>query len=47
MDRGPNARIRKFCGETKVIDEIIDEGIFLWFGLVERMENDKVAKILG
>ena len=40
----PNARIRQLCGVTKGVDEKIDEGVFRWFGLVERMENDRIAK---
>ena len=44
MDRIPNARIRELCGVTKGADERIDEGVLWWFGLVERMENDRTAK---
>ena len=29
------------CGEA---NERIDEGVFQWFGHVERMENDRIAK---
>ena len=29
---------------TKRVDERIDEGILRWFGLVERTENDSIAK---
>ena len=29
---------------TKGVDEWIDEGVLLWFGHVERMENDRIAK---
>ena len=28
----------------KVLDERIDEGILRWFGHVERMESDRIAK---
>ena len=28
----------------KVLDEISDEGVLWWFGNVERMERDKIAK---
>ena len=28
---------------TKGVDERIDEGVFLWFGHVERIENDRIA----
>ena len=29
---------------TKRVDERIDEGVLRWFGHVERMENDRIAK---
>ena len=44
MDRVPNARIRELCGVTKGMDRRIDEGILRWFGHVEKMENDRIAK---
>ena len=44
VDRVPNARIRVFCGVRKGLDERIDEGVLRWFGHVERMERDRVAK---
>ena len=44
MDRVPNARISELCGVTKGVDERIDEGVLRWFGHVERMENDRIAK---
>ena len=34
----------KECGVMKGIDERIDEGVLRWFGHVERMEKDKIAK---
>ena len=43
MDKVPNAWIRQLCGVTKSVDEKI-EGILRWFGHVERMENDRIAK---
>ena len=44
MDKVPNARIRQLCGLKKGEDETIDEGVFRWFGHVERIENDSIAK---
>ena len=44
MDRVSNARIRELCSVTKGVDKRIDEGIFRWFGHVEKMENDRIAK---
>ena len=38
-----NAQIKKLCGVTKLIDEI-DEGVLRWWVLLERMDNDRVAK---
>ena len=44
MDKVQNARIRELCRVTKGVDEKIDEGVLRWFGHVERMENDRIAK---
>ena len=45
MDKVPNVRIRQLCGVAKGMDEKIDEGVLRrWFGHVERMENDMIAK---
>ena len=46
MDRIPNARIRELCRVKKVLDERIDEGILRWLSNVERMERDRIAKIV-
>ena len=43
-DRVPNARIWDLCGVKKCLDERIDEGVLRWFGHVERMERDRIAK---
>ena len=40
----PNARIRELCGVRKGLDGRIDEGVLRWFGHVERMERDRIAK---
>ena len=44
MDRVLNAWIRKLCGMTNGVDERIDEGVLWWFGHVERMEKEWIAK---
>ena len=44
MDKVPNARIRKFCGVTKGVNERIDEGVLRWFSHMKRMEKDSIAK---
>ena len=44
MDKVPNARMKQLCGVTKGLDEEIDEVVLRWFGHVERMENDRIAK---
>ena len=40
----PNARIREFCEVMKGVDERIDEIVLLWFGHIERMGYDMIAK---
>ena len=44
MDKVPNALIRELCGVKKGLDERIGEGVLRWFGHVERMERDRIAK---
>ena len=44
MDGVPNARIKELCVVTKGVDEMIDESVLQWFGHVERMEKDRIAK---
>ena len=44
MNRVPNPQIRKLCGMTKGVDERIDEGVPWWFGNVERIEKERIAK---
>ena len=36
-------QVRQLCGMTKGVDKKID-GVLQWFGHVERMENDRIAK---
>ena len=44
MDKILNAQIMQLCGMTKGVDEKIDVGVHRWFGHVERMENNRIAK---
>ena len=44
MDKVPNPRIRELYRVTKEVDKRIDAGVLRWFGHVERIENDRVAK---
>ena len=37
-------QIREFSGVEKVIDERSDEVVLRWFGHVEIMEDDRIAK---
>ena len=34
----------ELCGVDKTVDEKIYESAFRWFGHIERMEYDKIAK---
>ena len=45
MVKVPNARMRQLREVTNHVDKKFDEGVFRWFGHVERMENDRIAKI--
>ena len=40
MDRVPNAWTKKLCRVAKCVDE----SVLRWFGHIERMENDRMAK---
>ena len=44
MDRFLNAWIKELCRVKKWVNERINEGVLLWFGHAERMENDRIAK---
>ena len=32
------------CRVTKGVDKMIEEGVFWWFGHVEKMEKERIAK---
>ena len=44
MHKVPNARIRDVYGVKRDLDERIDKEVLQWFGHVERMERDRIAK---
>ena len=44
MNKVANAWIRELCGVMKRVDKRIEEGVLRWFGHMERMENDRIAK---
>ena len=46
MDRVQNALIRELCRRKKGLDERTDEGVIRYFGHVERMWMDRIAKSL-
>ena len=44
MVRVPDVRIRELCGVEKRVDKGTDLIILSWFGHIDRIENDKIAK---
>ena len=46
MDKVPNTKCTdsQLSGMTKGVDGKIDEGVLRWFGHMERMDNDRIAK---
>ena len=44
MDRVPNGWIKKLYRTKKGLDERTDEGVLQWFGHVERMDSDRIAR---
>ena len=46
MDRVPNVWIREFYKVMKEVDERIDESVLKWFGQIEIMGNDRIAKMM-
>ena len=43
-DRVPNVEIRRRLGKSVSVSQIIDQGVLRWFGHVERMEDERMAK---
>ena len=43
-ERVPNVLITELCGAPKRVDETIDKSVLRWFGHIERMGSDKIAK---
>ena len=44
MDKVLEARVTGLCRVENGLDERIDEDVLRWFGHVERMERDRIAK---
>ena len=44
IDRVPNVEIRRRCGKNVSVGQRIDQGLLRWFGHVERMGDDRLAK---
>ena len=44
MDKVLNAWIRQLSGVMKGVDEKINKDVLRWFGTVERIENNRIAK---
>ena len=44
IDRVPNVEIRRRCGKNVSVSQRIDQGVLRWFGHVERMGDERMAK---
>ena len=44
MDRVPNVQIKEMWEMIKGVDERIDQSFLKWFGQIERIEHDRIAK---
>ena len=44
IDRVPNVRIRRRCGNDVSVGQRIDQGLLRWFGHVERMGDEMLAE---
>ena len=42
--RVPNVEIRSRCGKNVSVSQIIDQSVLRWFGHVERMRDEMIAK---
>ena len=46
IDKMPKARTRELNRVMKGLNERIDESVLRWFGHIERMENNRGAKMV-
>ena len=44
IDRVPNVEIRRRCGKSVSVGQRMDQGLLRWFGHVERMGDERLAK---
>ena len=44
IDKVQNAQIREYCRVSKRVRERINEGVLQWFGHVDGIENNRIAK---
>ena len=44
LDRVPSSRIRELFRMTKGVNEKIDENVGRWFGHIERIRNNSIAR---
>ena len=44
IDRVPNVEIRRRCGKNVSVGQRMDQGLLRWFGHVERMGDERLAK---
>ena len=44
IDKVLNVKIRRRCGENVSVSQRIDQGVLRWFGHVERMGEERMAK---
>ena len=44
IDRVLNVEIRRRCGKNVSVSQKFDQGVLRWFGHVERMRDERIAK---